>query len=330
MAILSMILGSAYGGFMLYDNSLTMIETDKHKAYYEYGAYAVWGLSFILLCCVCCNLKNIRIGVAVMKCTAAFLGGTPQVFLVPPLSLVFVIGWLFVWLVITAYLASIGKLTQRTDFTFLTNVQRSQETDYMLLYSLFGYLWLNAFIIGVSQFIISAACAIWYFTSTSDSNGSGSLTRGLFWVFRYHLGSIAFGSFLIALVQLIRIIFEYYKSKIEKLNKNNPAVKIILCVSSCCLACLERFIKFISKNAYIQIAITGKNFCAAAWNAFILILKNALRFGTANAIGFIFRVLGVAFICTANGCFMYAMITYVDAYRGLASNWLVPCVIALF
>ena len=135
---------------------------------------------------------------------------------------------------------------------------------------------------------------------------------------------------MIALVQLIRIIFEYYKSKIEKLNKNNPAVKIILCVSSCCLACLERFIKFISKNAYIQIAITGKNFCAAAWNAFILILKNALRFGTANAIGFIFRVLGVAFICAANGCFMYALIHYYTPYKGLASNWIVPCVIALF
>jgi len=59
---------------------------------------------------------------------------------------------------------------------------------------------MNAFIIGVSQFIISAACAIWYFTCTSDSNGSGSLLRGFWWVFRYHLGSIAFGSFLIALV----------------------------------------------------------------------------------------------------------------------------------
>jgi hypothetical protein len=54
--------------------------------------------------------------------------------------------------------------------------------------------------IGVTQFIIAAACALWYFTSTSDSNGSGSLFRGLWWVFRYHLGSIAFGSFLIALV----------------------------------------------------------------------------------------------------------------------------------
>lgn len=162
--------------------------------------------------------------------------------------------------------------------------------------------------------MISASAAIWYFSCTSDSHGSGSLSRGLYWVFRFHLGSIAFGAFLIALVQFIRIIFEYYKSQLEKAGKENKVVKMLLCLTSYLLDCLERFIKFISKNAYIQIALTGKNFCAAAWNAFILILKNALRFGTANSIGFIFNVLGVAFIAAANGCAVYAALHYVERY----------------
>ena len=199
----------------------------------------------------------------------------------------------------------------------------------MFLYSLFGYLWMNAFIIGVSQFIISAACALWYFSCTSDSNGSGSLCRGFYWVFRYHLGSIAFGAFLIALVQFIRIIFEYYRRQIEKANKNNPAIKVILFCTSYLLDCLERFIKFISKNAYIQMAITGKNFCRSAWNAFILILKNALRFGTANAIGFIFNVIGVIFIGALNGLIVYAFLHYIPNYMGLVSNWITPCVVGL-
>lgn len=121
----------------------------------------------------------------------------------------------------------------------------------MWLYVLFGYLWINAFLIGIAQFVISAAAAMWYFTSTSDTSGSGSTIKGLYWAIRYHLGSIAFGSFLIALIQFIRIIFEYYKSKIEAANKNNPLIKALLCITSCCLDCLERFIKFITKNAYI-------------------------------------------------------------------------------
>ena len=84
----------------------------------------------------------------------------------------------------------------------------------MFWYCLFAYFWLTAFMIGIGQFIISASAALWYFTSTSDENGKGSLTRGLYWVFRYHLGSIAFGSFLIALIQFIRAIFEYYRKQI--------------------------------------------------------------------------------------------------------------------
>jgi len=194
---------------------------------------------------------------------------------------------------------------------FLTEVVWNDETRYVFLYSLFGYLWMNAFIIGVTQFIISASCALWYFSSTSDTAGSGSLIRGLYWVFRYHLGSIAMGAFLIALVQFIRIIFEYYKSQLDK-AKENKVVKILLCLTSYLLDCLERFIKFISKNAYIQIAITGKNFCSSAWNAFCLILKNAMRFGMANSIGLIFSILGVLFIAGANAIVVYSMLHYVD------------------
>ena len=306
-----------------------MDETDKYKQYYLIGAYVVWGIAALILLCVLCNCKNIRIGVAVMKATAQFIGSTPQVFLAPPIAIIFILAWLALWVLIAVHIMSIGELKPREDFPFLSQVQWSDETRYVFLYSLFGYLWINAFMIGVCQFIISAACAIWYFTSTSDSSGKGSLTKGLWWVFRYHLGSIAFGSFLIALVQLIRIIFEYYKKQIEKANKENPMIKCLLFTTSYLLDCLERFIKFISKNAYIQIAITGKNFCAAAWNAFILIMTNIMRFGVANAIGTIFYVLGIAFVASANGLLVYAALHYWEAYTGLASSWIAPVIIGL-
>jgi hypothetical protein len=204
LSILSMILGSAYGGLQLYNHSMALPDNPEppsnDKAIYLYCSYAVFGISAILFCCVCFNLKNIRIGVAVMQCTAAFIGGTPQVFLVPPIFIVLLVAWFAVWVVIVMYILSIGELKQREDFVFLTSIVRTDDTTYMFLYTLFGYLWINALMIGIAQFVISAACAIWYFTSTSDTNGSGSLITGFWWVFRYHLGSIAFGAFLIALV----------------------------------------------------------------------------------------------------------------------------------
>ena len=73
--------------------------------------------------------------------------------------------------------------------------------------------------------------------------------------------------------------------------------------------------------------MTGKNFCAAAWNAFVLILTNALRFGTANSIGFIFNVLGVMFITSSNAVAVYAALHYADPFIGLAKNWIAPVVV---
>lgn len=34
--------------------------------------------------------------------------------------------------------------------------------------------------------------------------------------------------------------------------------------ASCCIACFERAIRFLTENAYIMMAITGKNFCTSA------------------------------------------------------------------
>ena len=74
--------------------------------------------------------------------------------------------------------------------------------------------------------------------------------------------------------------------------------------------------------------MTGKNFCAAAWNAFLLILKNAVRFGTANSIGFIFNVLGVLFITALNAGVVYYVLHYQPKYEGMVSNWIAPAGVA--
>lgn len=76
---------------MLFEVANKMEDTDPqigYKEYYTYGAYAVWGLAGLIFLCVCCNLKNIRIGLAVMQCTTMFINGTPQVFAMPVIAII--------------------------------------------------------------------------------------------------------------------------------------------------------------------------------------------------------------------------------------------------
>lgn len=82
----------------------------------------------------------------------------------------------------------------------------------------------------------------------------------------YHLGSVAFGSFCIAVITMIRIVFEYLAKKYEAVaGKDNPIYKAVACCMRCILWCLDTYVKFITKNAFVQIALNSMGFCSAAW-----------------------------------------------------------------
>lgn len=109
ITILALIAAPAAGGYFVWDYEKTIPDSDQYKEYYEYGAYTLWGIAGVLLCCVLINWRNIKIGIAIFKCTAAFMGGTPQIFLVPPLCIAVVTLWLFVWIVVALYICSVGQ-----------------------------------------------------------------------------------------------------------------------------------------------------------------------------------------------------------------------------
>jgi len=83
----------------------------------------LWGLdglyAFILLCL--CN--RIRPGVAIMKCTAQFIGSTPSVFLLPLVFSLLCGGWIAAWAFSAVFLFSVGEIEPRpAPLTFVTTI----------------------------------------------------------------------------------------------------------------------------------------------------------------------------------------------------------------
>jgi len=101
-------------------------------------------------------------------------------------------------------------------------------------------------------------------------------------------------------------------------------VQYLLSCLQCYLACFERFIKFLNKNAYIQIALSGKNFCLAAKDAFFIILKNPLRFGVVSSIGGVFILVGKLFISGLTTLGAYLYITESDNYSDSVYSPFIP------
>lgn len=69
-------------------------------------------------------------------------------------------------------------------------------------------------------------------------------------------------------------------------------VKTILCLVRCMIWCLDACVKFISENAYIQVAINGCHFCAGAKRAFYMIASNPGTYAAMNVVGWIMTAIG--------------------------------------
>ncbi|CAH0553591.1 unnamed protein product [Brassicogethes aeneus] len=146
---------------------------------------------------------------------------------------------------------------------------------YAQAYNVFGFFWLAFFVSALSQMILAGVFAQWYWTFKKRNLPFFAVTSSVLRTLRYHIGTLAFGSLLVAICRMIRVMLEYIDHKLKKYD--NPLTKAILCCMKCFFWCLEKFLKFINKNAYIMCAIHGKNFCASAKDAFLLLMRNIVR-----------------------------------------------------
>jgi len=231
-----------------------------------------------------------------MEAASDFVTSNMKILILPIIAYLVSICIFVVWLYSAVYIYTVGEAEYRKG-QFFSNIKWGKQTEYIMWGYLFGLLWSVAFVICMQQFIIACLCCMWYFSgqgaAMSDSPGEVSILKALKWGLWNHMGSVAFGSFCIAVVTMIRIVFEYLAKKYEAIaGKDNVLVKAITCCMRCVLYCLDKYVKFITKNAFIQIALNSTNFCTAAWESFYLIIRYMGRFSSAGMIGWILMILG--------------------------------------
>lgn len=156
-----------------------------------------------------------------------------------------------------------------------TGLEGPHVIIYLHLVNLLGFFWMMFFISGVSDMMLASTFSTWYWTFKKKNLPFFTLTSGICRTIRYHLGTVAFGALIIAIVRVIRVILEYVDHKLKKFD--NAFTRCVLCFCKCCFWCLENFLKFINKNAYIMCAVHGNNFCTSARDAFSLLMRNIIR-----------------------------------------------------
>ena len=117
----------------------------------------------------------------------------------------------------------------------------------------------------------------------------------------YHSGSLAFGSFLITLIQIPRAILLYIQKKTK--DSENKLAQAILCCCQCFLKCLECCLRILTKNTYVLVYLNSVDFCGAGGKTIELLTSNAFQFGSMNVILYAVLFLGRLLISSGSAAF---------------------------
>jgi len=191
----------------------------------------------------------------VIKTTSDWVADTKRLLLMP--LLFFIVGMVivFFWALGLAAIASIseeGIVVNKIGSGDQTKTVKWSDNTYYMIYTMIFYgVWIACFLISFNDYVTIVAAITWYFSDKhlDDSDGipgDSEVLLGFKWGLCYQLGSLAFGSLILAIVTIVHAIMTYIAKKMEAASGENCAVKCLIGCIMCCVNCFDRFIRFIT------------------------------------------------------------------------------------
>lgn len=266
--------------------------SDIGKGLYWFGIVvmaiaAVFALLVLLLC------RRIMRAIAIIKETSKAVAGVPQVVFFPFFMIIIIAGFCAYWVAFAGLLWSAGKPTRDE---YVVKFKWDTTMNNMFYYQIFGFFWTTQFLLSFMYCVIAGVIATWYWTRDKSNVPGFPLLRTIVRTLVFHLGTLAFGSLLVAVVQFLRFLLSQLEARIKSATKSQTIAKGLLCYCKCCLACLEAILKYINKQAFIQTAIYGTSFITSAKNACLLIVRNFIQIAVLDWVGNAVIFLGKVFI----------------------------------
>jgi len=296
----------------------THIPSTGHKsADFAIGLLVLLLGAFIILM-ACCLKRSLQLAIASIEAACDCLTDMPSLLICPIVGVaikLLLVGAEFAGLL---WLISVGKVERydmRSEYIpgGITRSFSYEDNEYIyIIFYVFMCIWLLELVYALEQFVLSYSTQLWYFKEY-DGNGKKPLVmfplwRGLFIGVVYHLGTMALGSFLLSLLETLRmaltILYKYVlEAEEDGKSAQNKVVGALISCCCCCLTCFERYIRFMNKNAYIVVAVNSDPFCVAAQRAFNIVAGDALAMAWLTGASWVFQIGGVVSI-TGCGVFL--------------------------
>ena len=155
---------------------------------------------------------GVSLALKVMNLASTCLQTMPSTLLFPVVQWIATVILLCYWIIVMWYLASAGEFDPETR-RYVWN----DDLQNLMIVHLFGLLWTRAWILAIGQLVVAGACADWFLADDKSAASIGHpVVTSFARTMRYHTGTAAFGSFIIAVVQMIRLAFRYYMWQLSR------------------------------------------------------------------------------------------------------------------
>jgi len=146
-------------------------------------------------------------------------------------------------------------------------VQTGCKVNYGLLFPLFlSFFFTHQVLTNCVHVNVAGVVGTWWFSPEDASSCCSSGIRDS-WVrtMTTSFGSICFGSLLVAIIQALRALANSARNQGDNV--------ILACVASCILGCLESFLRYFNKWAFIYVGLYGYSYIQAG-KGVITLFKN--------------------------------------------------------
>ncbi|KAK7313039.1 hypothetical protein VNO77_37383 [Canavalia gladiata] len=310
-------------------------------------------MTFIMVVAILTSIAIIRrilMATSVLKVAAKVIGEVRALIIFPLIPYGILAVFYMFWISAALHLFSSGQIVQNNcnsncctydlmakrvncDRCCGYSIRYTPHIGIAILFHLFGCYWATQFFLACASTVIAGSVASYYWAhgETSPEIPFLSVFSSMKRLMRYSLGSVALGSLIVSFVESIRFLLEPIRRKLKVSSHGHDSWigRAAYQSSQCFLRCIEWIIKSVNRNAYIMIAITGKNFFSASSIATELIMNNILKIGRLNVIGDVILFLGKLCVSLSSALFAFLMLDthkYKSAHNKTSSP-LLPVVV---
>ncbi|CAG8585462.1 15187_t:CDS:2 [Racocetra persica] len=221
------------------------------------------------------------------------------------IGLILQVGWSVLWIL---SLLGAYEYFDATMCTVASNGRKSCSIGLylILVYLIFSFYWTSQVIKTIVHVTASGVYATYYFLEGTPQGAGTTPTLSSFKrATTTSIGSICFGSLIIALLSTTRTVLQAFA------NSDEGACGFCAVCIACLLAWIESLVEYFNFYAYVEVAIYGKSYCQAAKDTWTLIkdrgveaiinddlIGNVLTMGSL-LIGVLCGILGYIYISTS-------------------------------